>query len=257
MLFIQSQTNGYRMEIGIMNVPEMHHNWNDLANQDAKWAILTHADKKNNQWDTQEFFQTGQDEVNRDLNYLAGLNLHLEFGRALDFGCGIGRLSQALAIHFQEVHGVDVSSSMIEQANSYNTHSDRVKYFVNTEGTLTCLNEFQYDFVYSLICLQHIPAPYQGTYISEFMRLLIDGGFAMFQTIHAISWRKLVPNFMVEAYRHLRYKDQAYIPIYGINPNIVKKIVKSHHCALEDHITKPYDSYTNRWRIDTYIVSKS
>lgn len=240
-----------------MNVSEMHRNWNNLANQDAKWAILTHADKKNNQWNTQEFFQTGQDEVNRDLNYLAGLDIHIEFGRALDFGCGIGRLTQALADHFREVHGVDVSSAMIDQANGYNAHPDTVKYFVNTQGNLTTLDKFEYDFVYSLICLQHIPTPYQEIYISEFMRLLKYGGIAMFQVIHAISWRKLLPNFMIEAYRHFRYKEQAYIPIYGINPNIIKKIAKRHHCTLQNHVTRPYDSYANRWIIDTYIVLKS
>ena len=37
---------------------------------------------------------------------------------ALDFGCGIGRLSQALAEHFDQVYGVDISPKMIELARA-------------------------------------------------------------------------------------------------------------------------------------------
>ena len=39
---------------------------------------------------------------------------------ALDFGCGAGRLSRALAAHFEHVVGVDVSASMIETARALN-----------------------------------------------------------------------------------------------------------------------------------------
>lgn len=39
-----------------------------------------------------------------------------ERGVALDFGCGVGRLTRALAAFFDRATGVDISSSMIEEA---------------------------------------------------------------------------------------------------------------------------------------------
>ncbi len=44
----------------------------------------------------------------------------MTFGKALDFGCGVGRLTQALADYFNEVAGVDVSPTMVNKALEYN-----------------------------------------------------------------------------------------------------------------------------------------
>ena len=38
-------------------------------------------------------------------------------GTALDFGCGVWRLTQPLADHFKEVCGIDISPNFIELAN--------------------------------------------------------------------------------------------------------------------------------------------
>ena len=60
-------------------------------------------------WDAKDFFQTGVTEIDRVMEYAATLPVSFARHRALDFGCGIGRLTQALASHFSEVHGVDIA----------------------------------------------------------------------------------------------------------------------------------------------------
>ncbi len=101
--------------------------------------------------------------------------------RALDFGCGVGRLSQALAEHFERVVGVDIAESMVQRAREYNRYGDRVVYLVNTSDDLEILDSNSFDFVYTNITLQHIPPEPAGKYIREFFRVLRPGGVAIFQ----------------------------------------------------------------------------
>ena len=77
---------------------------------------------------------------------------------ALDFGCGLGRLTQALATHFASVTGVDIAGSMVEGAQARNVFPDRVSYVVNTAATLP-FDDASFDFVYSVLVLQHVPPP--------------------------------------------------------------------------------------------------
>jgi 2-polyprenyl-3-methyl-5-hydroxy-6-metoxy-1,4-benzoquinol methylase len=65
---------------------------------------------------------------------LKTLDLGEQHGRALDFGCGVGRLTQALATHYDKVDGVDISWEMINLARRHNQHGDRVKYFANRQA---------------------------------------------------------------------------------------------------------------------------
>ena len=94
--------------------------WDRHARRDPLWAILSDPARKGGRWDLGRFMQTGVGEVASLLYQLQTLGLDVGRGEVLDFGCGVGRLSQALAPHFQRVTGVDISAEMIEQAQSLN-----------------------------------------------------------------------------------------------------------------------------------------
>ena len=94
-------------------------NWNKFGRTDPLWAIMTHPDKKGNKWEREEFFETGVKEIENIMKDIQSLDIHFQTNRALDFGCGIGRLTQALAIYFEEVYGIDIAPSMIKLAKEY------------------------------------------------------------------------------------------------------------------------------------------
>src|SRR5512147_2288602 len=94
--------------------------WEDAAQRDPLWAILSDPTKRGRQWDLGEFFETGRREISLLLYQLRQLGHPPSAGRALDFGCGVGRLTQALAATFAEVVGVDVSPTMIRLARELN-----------------------------------------------------------------------------------------------------------------------------------------
>jgi 2-polyprenyl-3-methyl-5-hydroxy-6-metoxy-1,4-benzoquinol methylase len=97
----------------------------DLGQRDPLWAVLTATGKAGGRWDEAEFFQTGQVTIRALLNRLASLGLAPPRGRALDFGCGVGRLTQALAEYGREIVGLDIAASMVERARALNRHGDR------------------------------------------------------------------------------------------------------------------------------------
>ena len=67
--------------------------WEDLAELDPLWSILTCPEARFNQWDKDEFFRTGEEEIQSLIKNVDRLGLPLSRSQALDFGCGVGRLS--------------------------------------------------------------------------------------------------------------------------------------------------------------------
>jgi cyclopropane fatty-acyl-phospholipid synthase-like methyltransferase len=55
--------------------------------------------RKGRRWTTEEFFATGVTEIAALMAEARGFGLPASRRRALDFGCGLGRLTQALADH--------------------------------------------------------------------------------------------------------------------------------------------------------------
>lgn len=152
-----------------------------LGATDPLWAVLTDRRYKNNRWDPEAFFETGRLEIRSLVDYLDGLKLTVERGRALDFGCAVGRLTQPLCEYFDSVVGVDIAQSFLKLANDYNRFGDRCRYLHNDRSDLRLLESESFDFIYSSITLQHMPPQCAKQYVSEFFRLLRPGGVAVFQ----------------------------------------------------------------------------
>jgi 2-polyprenyl-3-methyl-5-hydroxy-6-metoxy-1,4-benzoquinol methylase len=163
------------------NIHELRQHWDDLAKADAPWAIYSSQDKKFGRWRMEEFWATGRRDVMDMIKMLGDAGVTVAGGRALDFGCGMGRLTQPLAEHFNQVDGVDISAEMIRQARRYNHHGDRVAYHLNVTEDLGVFDAETFDLVYTLVVLQHMPVTLTFRYLEEFLRLLKPGGVAVFQ----------------------------------------------------------------------------
>jgi 2-polyprenyl-3-methyl-5-hydroxy-6-metoxy-1,4-benzoquinol methylase len=238
-----------------MNITKMEANWNAWGIQDPMWAILSDPDKKGNKWDEAEFFQSGIREIDDLLGKVTALGIALVPEAAMDFGCGLGRLSQALANHFARVDGYDVSPSMIAKAQALNRAPTKVFFHHNPKTDLSHVEGQRYDFIYSSLVLQHIPTRFQRLYLAEFTRLLKPGGSAVLQTVEAAGWRSLLPNSLVEFYRQLKYRGRPIIPMYGIRPSTVCAILAKGRCAVRQIERGPMD--TPRFDSRTYYAVKT
>jgi len=155
--------------------------WDAHADRDPLWAILSDAGKNERKWDVRRFFQTGVNEVALVLYQLDSHGIDVKHGCALDFGCGVGRLTQALARQFERVVGVDVSPRMIETATALNPFPDRVSYIWNDAPHLSRFSDDTFDFIYTNLVLQHIVPDVALAYLREFLRILRPAGVLVFQ----------------------------------------------------------------------------
>lgn len=157
---------------------EVRRNWEQFGKEDPLGAILTR--KSGERWELDDFMASGVVHVDLLYGELQKLGLPIG-GRLLDFGCGVGRLTQAFARYWDECVGVDVAPSMIEAANRLNRHGEKVRYLVNDDTRIGGLEDSSFDFVYSVIVLQHIPPALSRSYIREFFRLAKPGATVVFQ----------------------------------------------------------------------------
>jgi SAM-dependent methyltransferase len=164
-----------------VSIEHLRRAWDTLGRKDPFWAVLSQPDKRHNRWDPEEFFRTGEEEIARLFQDLDGRRLAVSRGRCLDFGCGVGRLAQALCEYFDQVDGIDIAQSMIERAQKLNRHAERCRYHLNVRPNLRLFADGTFDFVYSNIVLQHMAPEFAERYVAEFMRVLAPSGIAVFQ----------------------------------------------------------------------------
>jgi SAM-dependent methyltransferase len=163
-----------------MDLAALQRNWDTFGRLDPLWAILTDPRHKGNRWDPERFFQTGREEMDAFVARARRLGAPQRWRRALDFGCGVGRLTQALAAHVESATGVDIAPSMIELARQYNVHGDRCRYLVNDSADLSGFEDGWFDIIYTGRVLQHIESRYIENYIREMVRVLAPGGLLSF-----------------------------------------------------------------------------
>jgi len=162
-----------------MDLEKLKDDWEALARNDALGAILTDQTKSGGKWQLDEFMATGESEVVTVMEHLRQIGHEPDFGgAALDFGCGVGRLTQALARRFASCTGVDISKEMVSQAERLNKYP-HCRYVVNAESRLP-FRDGEFAFIYCNIVLQHVPKRFAEEYLREFVRILGAGGILVF-----------------------------------------------------------------------------
>lgn len=163
--------------------------WNDLAQEDGMWAVASDPQRRGS-WTSEDFYATGEHEIARALEALEEHDLSPRLGRALDFGCGLGRLTRALGDRFDEVVGVDTSEQMIADAQRLNVDRGNLSFLLNERSDLAQLESESFDFVLSFITLQHVSSRTAiRAYIREFVRVAAPGAIVVFQLPTKIGWQ--------------------------------------------------------------------
>jgi SAM-dependent methyltransferase len=232
--------------------------WDDLARFDPLWAILTRRDKKGGGWDLGEFLATGDRDVSAILAVAAEHGLPRERARALDFGCGVGRLTRALGAEFSEAVGVDISEVMVARARELNADRASVRFQLNVAEDLACFESASFDLVCSSLVLQHLHGPAAALrFVAEFIRVLRPGGVAVFQMPTRVPWRgrPLLRRRLYRALRALGVDAPVLMGpgrtnpmrMHAVREEVMRAWVRSHGGAIvattpDDHTPPPIRS---------------
>lgn len=114
-----------------------------------------------------EFWASGVEEIQHLRRVLIDHFGDFQPGHAVDFGCGVGRLTRALAEVCDRVTGVDVSPGMLAEASRHRLpnidYTDR-------------LGDQTFDWISSVIVFQHIPPARGYDLFADLLRRLNPGG---------------------------------------------------------------------------------
>jgi len=173
--------------------------WEKYGRNDPYFGIITHEKfHKYNLTDEskEKFFESGFTYINDVLNKIRQhINERFTIKNALDFGCGVGRLVIPLANEAQEVTGVDVSDSMLNEAKK-NCEARAVKnvIFKKSDDNLSSLHKM-YNFIHSFIVFQHIPVARGEKLFKNLIEHLEPNGVCVvhFTYKQAADPRKFIP----------------------------------------------------------------
>lgn len=155
--------------------------WAVLGSTARTWAIAECSPPRTGQSDIAAFLETGRVEVDRVAGRLVELGVRLEGTEALDFGCGPGRMSQALATRYQSVRGLDISQEMVDLARSLLPAGVGCSFDRLVTPDLARIPSNSFDLVFCVYLLQHLPAWLVRRYLVEFARVLRPGGMVVLQ----------------------------------------------------------------------------
>jgi SAM-dependent methyltransferase len=152
--------------------------WDERARENALYFVDNEIGYDDP--DTDAFWSRGEQVVERMLGMV-----ELTVGAdqtVLDIGCGVGRLTRALASRAGRVYGLDVSREMLELAKRHNPELENVEWLHGDGAGLTVLSDSSVDGCFSHVVFQHIPDPeITLSYVREMGRVLRPGGWALFQ----------------------------------------------------------------------------
>ena len=157
----------------------MRDDWNARAEEDAGYYVAFGARDQ----DDAAFFATATEIVNSLETELTRVPEADRAGwKALEIGCGPGRLMRPMSRHFAEIYGVDVSDQMIALAKEKLADIPNAHVEATDGARLTSFADDSIDFVYSYAVFQHIPTrEVVMQYMREIHRVLKPGGLARLQ----------------------------------------------------------------------------
>lgn len=181
--------------------------WEEWGRRDPYYGVITHPMFRRAALDEgakQEFFGSSELHVR---SLLDSVRKHVHPGfmprKVLDFGCGVGRLLVAFAAVAEEVVGVDVSASMLEEARrNCDERQLRNVRLVQSDDHLSTVTD-TFDLIHSYIVFQHIPVERGRVILSNLLRRLRPGGVAAI---------------------HLTYSKTRFAPTHGVPPSELGKI---------------------------------
>src|SRR5580658_6634103 len=153
----------------------MRADWNQRARDDAHFYVAFGGRDQTEE----EFLATSADVLRSIEGQLKRLpaKANRRAWRALEIGCGPGRLVKPLSRHFGEIHGVDVSDEMIKLARQRLADIPHAHFHTTDGASLPQFADASFDFIYSYAVFQHIPSrDVVFEYMREIRRLLKPGG---------------------------------------------------------------------------------
>jgi trans-aconitate methyltransferase len=218
--------------------------WTRLGAEKPHWSVVSTSDYKPDKINETiaQFHQSGKSEVANFSRLLARVGISIpKSAVALEYGCGVGRVTRWLASKFDRVVGVDVSANHLAEARKYlaaESVANVETVHVSRASEIEALPAF--DVLYSKIVLQHNPPPIMARVLNVLCGKLRPQGVGVVQIpTYACGY-----SFRAKEYLKTM-SQQANMEMHVLPQPVVFNILDSNRCVpLEvsrDHLVKTVD----------------
>lgn len=169
--------------------------WNRKAKENPYWYVSTFGDY--DRPDLQSFWASGVsiwEEIKAHTGYEPGRS-----DTIVEIGCGIGRLTRAMAREVGTVHAFDISKEMLAKASD--GAPGNASFHLTDGNRLDPASTDSADLVLAYLVFQHLPSErVYAQYLKEMERVAKPGGRIAFTTSPR-DWRvSLLPLLRAKAY---------------------------------------------------------
>lgn len=158
--------------------------WTAFGDSEPHWSVLVSDDfrQENLAANIDRFYNSGHADIAVHLNFLRRAGLPVSFDTALDFGCGVGRLTLAMAPYARQVTGIDISRPHLHLAVERAREQAITNVGFDAIASVADLDRYRrFDLVISRIVLQHNPPPIMAALYAKLLGALAPMGVAIVQ----------------------------------------------------------------------------
>lgn len=224
--------------------------WEEIATSEAYFGVATYDKYLAGGLDEEakkEFFESGREHV--DLVFTELENAFGSLGKptkALDYGCGVGRVLIPLAERCGSVVGVDISAGMLEEGRRNIDVAGLEAFELRTAEEFVTGEDAEFDLVHSYIVLQHVEPHIGYQIIEKMLTSLKPGGVGMIHVTHTdiappfrrfrSSLYRKIP-FVHRVLGFLKGEKRPFIPMYSYDMSRISDIFTSNGCTIRSSIS--------------------
>lgn len=231
--------------------------WESFGQSDPYWSVLTddrwRMSKMTDVDKIEAFYATGQHDLERLGSWLrrAGLKEKTN-GVCVEYGCGVGRVTEWLARRYRKVRAFDISKSHIDAAQRrFASKGVKNVEFVHVKGPADLDALGRCDMFFSTLVLQHNPPPIIRSILKVALRGLNRSGIAFFQ----------VPTYMADYRFNAREyvdmkRDGAFMEMHCIPQSEVFQLLQEANCILREVQPDGFIGNHGIWISNTFLAGR-
>lgn len=228
--------------------------WEELGRERPHWSVMSNDEFLPEHIDQTEaqFHASGKADLDRLVATIERCGRRAEeFPTVLEFGCGLGRITNHLAERFERVLARDISQPHLDLAARHSTaqgHGETISYGLARMPDFGMDQPF--DLWFSVIVLQHNPPPIMAQILARVFAMLRPGGLAVFQLpTYAARYRFALDTYLASE-RHANAFEMHCLPqsaVFALAADAGCRVIE----VVEDHVVGDPD-----WMSNVIVIGK-
>ncbi len=232
--------------------------WQKLGQKEPHWSVLTMEEFKqaNLAANYEQFYASGNGNAAQFLHLLQRNGCFPE-GVAdkavLEYGCGVGRVTHALAKHFRQVYAYDISAPHLALAKQWTDGLGLTNItFSQIQHPQDVLHLPKVHAVHTVIVLQHNPPPVIRTILHGLLSALLPGGVALFQ----VTTYRQHYSFIAMDYLRTTTERLGQVEMHVLPQRRVFEIIAQTGCQVLEVLDDAWTGYRYGELSNTFLVQK-